>query len=243
MDNYNRFAEIYDALMYDIDYVVWKEYFDNIFQRYGIEPTNLLEMACGTGNITVELAKSYKVMGFDLSEQMLVQAYEKLAGKKNVKLFHGDMTKFNLNREFDSVICACDSLNYITEYDDLVKSFANAYTHLKTGGLFIFDVNSYYKLSEVIGNNTFTDEVDDLLYVWQNEFVDDIANFSINYFAQVEDGLYERFSEVHRERAYTVEQIVDGLKTAGFGDIEYYEAFTFNEIKKNTQRINFVARK
>ena len=242
-NNYNKFASIYDDLMYDIKYDKWKEYIDSIYSKYGIETTNILEMACGTGNLTKELSESYKIIAFDKSEAMLVEAYEKLQGIKNVRLLNLDMTDFNLDREFDSVVCACDSINYLQSEDDLLKCFKSAYKHLRKDGAFVFDINSEYKLKHIIGNNTFTDEVDNMLYIWQNDFDEEnnIASFNINYFVEIDDDIYERFTEVHEERAYSVDMIVDALNKVGFQRIDSYDEFTFDDANEQTKRINFVA--
>ncbi|NLY20827.1 MAG: class I SAM-dependent methyltransferase [Tissierellia bacterium] len=242
-NSYNKFASIYDDLMYDIKYDKWKEYIDSIYKKYEIDTKNILEMACGTGSLTKEMSKSYKIIAFDKSESMLVEAYEKLQGIKNVRLLNLDMTDFDLAREFDSVVCACDSINYIQSVDDLLKCFENAYKHLRKEGAFVFDINSEYKLKYIIGNNTFTDEVDNMLYIWQNDFDEEMnmASFNINYFVEIDDGIYERFTEVHEEKVYSVETIIDTLKKAGFEKIDSYDEFTFDEANEKTKRINFVA--
>src|SRR5699024_3329386 len=137
-------------------------------------------MACGTGNLTYHLGKAgYSITSFDLSEDMLSIAYNKLMGFSNIKLLQQDMRSFRINEKYDSIIAICDSINYITEKDHLFNTFKNAYAHLNKGGLFIFDINSYYKLKEIIGNNIFIEDRGDIFYTWQNYFDDekDICQF------------------------------------------------------------------
>ncbi len=244
MDAYNEFAYIYDELMDDFDYDKWADYIREIFEKYGREPRTILEMACGTGNLTHELAQDgYRLTAFDLSEEMLAQAYKKLGRYKNVNLLNLDMIDFELNRKYDSVIAICDSINYILQEEDLLSSFKNVYEHLEDGGLFIFDINSYYKLKEIIGKNTFVSEGENTFYSWQNYYDDkyDICDFFLTFFVEGQDGKYTRFDEEHSEKAYKVQTIVDLLKKAGFKKIDYYEGFSFREPVKDTQRINFVA--
>ncbi len=244
MDAYNEFAYIYDELMDDFDYGKWAEYIKDIFGKYGKEPRNILEMACGTGNLTYELAKDgYRLTAFDLSEEMLAQAYKKLGRYKNVKLLNLDMVDFNLNRKYDSVIAVCDSVNYILEEENLLSSFENVYEHLEDGGLFIFDINSYYKLKEIIGKNTFVSDQENTFYSWQNFYDEklDICDFFLTFFVEGEDGKYTRFDEEHSEKAYKLETVVRLLKKAGFTKVDYYEGFSFNQLAEDTQRINFVA--
>ncbi|MGO1369170.1 MAG: class I SAM-dependent DNA methyltransferase [Senegalia sp. (in: firmicutes)] len=239
---YNRFAEIYDRLMTkDIDYDEWYNYIEDLFKRIDKKPKDILEMACGTGNLTEILAKNrYDVECFDLSEEMLVIAYEKLRKYKNVSIRNMNMIDFKFNKKFDSVISICDSINYIINMKDLEKTFLNVFNHLKDGGIFIFDINSYYKLSEVIGNNTFIYDEEDVFYTWENEFEDDICNFYLTFFLKEKD-IYHRFNEVHKERAFHIEEIMLLLKKVGFKEISSFDGLSFKKPSKKSTRINFLA--
>ncbi len=244
MNSYTEFASLYDELMNDFDYESWANYIEMIFEKYGKAPKNLLEMACGTGNLSYFLAKRrYNLVCFDLSEDMLSKAYKKLNRYKNVKLLELDMTDFNINKKFDSVISICDSINYLTDIDDLYSCFKNVYNHLDEDGLFIFDVNSYYKLKNIIGNNTFVEDRDDIFYTWQNYFDEetDICEFYLTFFKRQGENLFNRFDEEHHERAYKIESIIELLRKVGFKSIDYYNAFTFDNAGDKDERINFVA--
>lgn len=244
MSRYVEFANLYDELMKDFDYELWADYIEEIFNRYQIKPKYILEMACGTGNLTYNLAKQrYNIVCFDLSSDMLSKAYDKLGRYKNVKILNQNMVNFNLNKKFDTVISICDSINYITKEDDLIECFKNVYNHLNKDGVFIFDINSYYKLRSIIGNNTFVEDRDDIYYIWQNYYDEEthICEFYLTFFKQNPDGSYHRFDEEHNERAYKVCDIIKMLQDVGFISIDIFEGFTFNEIKETTERINFVA--
>lgn len=246
MEAYNEFAYIYDELMNDFDYEKWAGYINSIFKKYKKDPKNILEMACGTGNLTYHLAREgYRLTAFDLSEEMLAQAYKKLGRYKNVELLNLDMIEFDLNKKYDSVISICDSINYILEEEDLASSFENVYRHLEEDGIFIFDINSYYKLKNIIGNNTFINDQEETFYTWQNFYDDEvnICDFFLTFFVREKDGKYSRFEEEHSEKAYKIKEIVRLLKEAGFKNIDYYEGFTFDGVVEKTQRINFVALK
>lgn len=246
MGSYGEFASIYDQLMNDFDYKEWGNYIELIFKNYNLNAKKILEMACGTGALSVHLAdKRYQMVCFDLSEEMLSKAYEKLGRYKNVKLLKQDMSKFKINETFDSVIAICDSINYITNLEDLEKTFKNTYDHLNENGLFIFDINSKYKLKHIIGNNTFVEDSEDVFYTWQNSYdeTEDICEFYITFFI-TEDGInYNRFEEEHYEKAYNLDEIILSLQKAGFSKIDYYNAFTLDPIEEKTERINFVAMK
>ncbi|NLW22682.1 MAG: class I SAM-dependent methyltransferase [Tissierellia bacterium] len=241
---YGKFAALYDELMADVDYKKWYMYIESIFDRFGKSPETVLEMACGTGNLSYYLAEAgYNLTCFDLSSEMLSIAYNKLNRFKNVNLLNQNMVDFKINKKFDSVISICDSINYILEDEDLLDTFRNVRNHLKDDGIFLFDINSYYKLKNVIGNNTFVEDRTSLFYVWQNYFDDEenIAKFYLTFFIEDGGGLYVRFDEEHIERAYHIDEIVKILKLASFKEIYYFDAFTFNEPNDYSERINFVA--
>ena len=152
MSYYGDFSFYYDELMDDVDYEHWYLYIEEIFNELKVKPNDILEMACGTGSLTYYLCKNgYNVTCFDKSTEMLSVAYNKLISFRNIKILNQDMTSFSINKKFDCVISICDSINYIIDEDNLLKVFKNVNEHLKKDGLFIFDINSFYKLSNKIG--------------------------------------------------------------------------------------------
>lgn len=244
MNNYGKFANIYDGLMTDFNYENWFKYIKNIFDKYNIAPKRILEMACGTGNLSYYLAKEgYDLTCFDLSPDMLSQAYKKLRKYKNVEIINQNMINFNLKKSYQAVISICDSINYIIKEEDLEKTFKNVWNHLDEDGIFIFDINSYYKLKHIIGNNTFIEDREDVFYIWENiyDVKKDICEFYLTFFFKDDEVKYERFDEMHKERAYKTDKIEELLYRVGFTNVEYYEGFTFEKIDKKTERINFVA--
>jgi ubiquinone/menaquinone biosynthesis C-methylase UbiE len=245
MDYYEKFALYYDDLMDDIDYENWFLYIEDIFSKFNLKPKNLLEMACGTGNLTYYLCnKGYKVTCFDRSSDMLSIAYNKLSSFRNVNILNQDMVNFRINKKFDAIVSICDSINYIVNDKELLRTFKNVYEHLENDGIFIFDINSYYKLSTVVGNNIFVEDREDIYYIWQNYFDEDnkFAHFYLTFFIK-ENDKFVRFDEEHLERAYQIEEIKSLLKCSGFDDIFCFEAFSFNKPEMESDRINFVAKK
>lgn len=246
MDTYGKFAGIYDDLMTDFDYEEWFNYIEDILRKNNVKPKNILEMACGTGNLSYYLGKKgYDLTCFDLSADMLSRADEKLSSFNNVRLLNQNMIDFNIYEKFDCILSICDSINYITEKDDLLETFKNVYNHLEDDGIFIFDINSFYKLKYIIGNNTFVEDREDIFYSWENYFdeEDNICEFYLTFFFSEDGKNFQRFDEDHLEKAYKVDEIVDLLKEAGFEDIEYFEAFGFEKPVEETERINFVVKK
>lgn len=248
MDQYKDFAFIYDELMNEVDYNGWVEYIEEIIKKEGTKVQNILELACGTGNLTIPLTKKkYDIAGIDISEEMLGVAREK-AEKEGVELvlLQQDIAELDFDiTNLDCVLCACDGFNYITYDEDLENVFKKTYELLKENGLFIFDISSFYKLSSVLGNNMYGENREDVAYMWQNYFDDEenLVEMELAFFVKDEDGRFERFEEVHQQRAYTEEEILDMLQSVGFKDIKVYSDFTFEAPKEDSERIFFVGKK
>ncbi len=244
MQNYGKFSELYDYLMDDFDYKLWAEYIREIFAKYNMNTKSILEMACGTGNLTSELLElGYFVDAFDKSEEMLALARNKLRKYKRARLFSLDMTDYNMNKKYDAVISACDSINYVLVETELLKVFKNVYEHLESGGVFIFDINSEYKIKNILGDNVFLEDRGNTFYTWENRFNPEtnIVEFLLTFFTS-DDGInYTRFDELHKERAYSLEEVTKTLIDAGFQRIEALDAFTFNPANEHSERINFLA--
>jgi len=242
---YADFAYYYDYLMSDIDYNAWGGYIDKIIKKYGVLYTDVLEIACGTGNIAICMAKKgYDITAFDLSEDMLSIASNKIIDSEvEVKLLYQDMRDIKINDDFGIILCLCDSINYITDENELKSIFIWVFNHLKPGGLFIFDINSAYKLEKIIGNNTFTYNKDELAYIWDNYISDEgTVEFYLTFFTK-EGSLFRRFDEFHVEKIYETLDISGYLENIGFEKIDVYDGFTFDKPDEESERINFVIKK
>ena len=177
---YGDFAEIYDELIYeDIDYDSMCSRIIEICKEQKINFNNYLDIACGTGNVTLRLAKNFKeAFAVDLSEDMLREAFEKLKKEKvKCKILCQDMSELTLNRKFDLITSVLDSSNYIIEEDKFINYLRSVKNHLDDNGVFIFDINSYYKLSSILGNNIYTYSEEEVFYTWENVFEEEIFNF------------------------------------------------------------------
>lgn len=240
---YNRFSDLYDKLVFDIDYIKYSDNIFQILQKNGILEGEILEIGCGTGNLTRQLArKNYNILAFDNSIEMLNVAFPKLIELENVNLVMQDMYKFRYkDYSFDAVISLLDVINYISDEKKLEKLFADIYSGLREGGVFIFDLNSYDKLINVLGNNTFVYEKDNVFYTWENRLEDDLVHFNLNFFVE-EDGMYERISENQVERYYEIDFIVELLEKIGFKNIKFIDE-DGGKYTEKTQRILFSAKK
>ncbi|MBQ5695287.1 MAG: class I SAM-dependent methyltransferase [Clostridium sp.] len=242
---YGEFAKIYDELINeDINYDEMVKRILDICNLHNLELNDYLDIACGTGNVTIRIAKYFKnIYGVDLSEDMLREAFDKFKKEKiKGKIICQDMTELSLNREFDLITSVLDSTNYITDINGLQEYFKGVYNHLKSNGLFIFDVNSYYKLSEILGNNIYTYSEEEVFYTWENVFEEDLLSMFLTFFVKKGE-LYERFEEEHLERAYTEEQLEKELEKANLEVIAKFDGYTENYVQANTERIVYVVKK
>lgn len=232
--------------MVDAPYEDWVRFAESEWARYGIKPEKVMDLACGTGNISILLARrGYDVTGVDLSEEMLAIAEQKArsAGAR-VRLYRQDMSRFQAPERMDCVVCFCDSLNYLTDPRDVEQTFASVYRALRPGGIFLFDVHSLYKIREIFGNETFHWVDDDLVYIWdcQLEESDEIYHF-LTFFAKEDDGLYRRFEETHVQRGYSAQQLQTWLVDAGFVNIRLQADFQNEPPVRSSERLFFSCQK
>lgn len=245
---YNKFSDLYDDLVFDIDYKKYANNIFNILEKCNLKNANLLEIGAGTGNLTLELAKdkSLRILAFDNSIEMLNHAYKKVKNFNNVNIIEYDMYKFPFSKfKFDAIISLLDVMNYIIDRTDLEGIFKDIYSSLNKGGVFIFDLNSRYKLKEVLGNNVYIYEKDNIFYTWENEIDEDdedLIYFDLNFFIKEKDK-YTRIKEEQIERYYSIEFIINLLKRIGFSSIEYLDEDGGEFIENKTQRILFSAKK
>ena len=243
---YGDFAEIYDRLQ-DIDYDSFVEYYEKIFEKFGIKPKLVLDLACGTGNITLPMAKKgYDMIGVDLSEEMLGIAADKAREDNlDVLLLNQDMTEFELYGTVDAAVCALDGVNYLTEDGDVQKLMLLIKNYLNPDGIFIFDINSEYKLKTVLGDNTFVYDEDDVYCVWSNSYDEEekICGFTLDFFKKTENGLYERFEEYQEERAYSVDELKSAAEEAGLEVVGIYGDRGFESPAETCERIFIVLKK
>lgn len=243
---YNEFANIYDELIYeDVNYDEVAKKILEICRDNNIKFEDYLDLACGTGNVAMKVCKEFKnTFAVDISDDMLNIAFEKFKEMKvKAKVICQDMCELSLNHKFDLISCVLDSTNYITEDGDLYAYFLKVYEHLKDDGIFIFDINSYYKLSEVLGNNIYTYSSDDIFYTWENVFENNILNMFLTFFVKNSEGLYERFEEEHIERAYTEDYIEQALGKCKFKLLGKFDGYSNNIINKKSERILYIVKK
>lgn len=261
--SYNTFASFYDELTDNISYPARAAYFDSIIRRWCPKASILLDLACGTGTLSIELARlGYDVVGTDGSEQMLSEAMQ-----NKVRALYGEdfereepsdpsierllflcqpMQQLDMYGTIDAAVCALDSLNHITDPAVVQKVFDRVSLFMNPGAVFVFDVNSVYKHREVLGNNVFVFDREDVFCVWQNTLSEDgfQVQMDLDFFAyNDEDDRYTRTQESFCERAYTDEEIRGFIEKSGMKLLETYAGDSFEPVQPDTQRIVYVAQK
>ncbi len=224
---YHAISAFYDRVNADIDYDAWADYIEEHFRRcLKNAPELLLDLACGTGRMTLTLAeRGYDMIGVDGSAEMLNIAMSRAreAGHGEILYLLQDMRAFELYGTVGAVTCCLDSVNYLTEEEDLRECFATVHNYLDPDGLFFFDVNTPYKFETVYGENSyvFDEEIENgrLVYCgWQNYYDPEtrLCDFDLSVFTEDADGRYRREDESHTERCYTLSELTDMLTETGF---------------------------
>jgi Methylase involved in ubiquinone/menaquinone biosynthesis len=245
MEIYREFASVYDLMQYDIDYPLWINQLEIIAKKHMTNPRSILELACGTGTISVGLSqKGYLCEALDISEDMLTIAQSKAydSGAK-IKFYHQDMANFSTKKKYDMVCCMCDGMNYQHDIDTLSKVMQQINLHLNEEGVVVFDLSSKYKLKEIIGNNTFAETFESEAYIWENEYDEtlNLLNFSLTIFKDEGNG-YERYEEFHTQRAYEIEDVLTVINPF-FEVLDIVDGDSFKQKHEQSQRICFILKK
>ena len=249
MSSYESFARVYDLFMDNIPYEEWCEYLAGLLEDQGIREGLVLELGCGTGNMTRLLAeKGYDMIGVDNSVDMLEIAMEKKEEEEQDILYLlQDMREFELYGTVRAVVSVCDSMNYIIEEEDLLEVFRLVNNYLDPGGIFIFDLNTEYKYEKILGDTTIAEDREDASFIWDNyyDLEEKINEYDLVLFIPEEkDGeiLYRKYEETHYQKVYSLERVKELLLEAGMEYIAAYDAFTREPARKDSERIYILAR-
>lgn len=241
MESYHQFSQIYDELIReDIDYQKMADF----IKSYIPKNSYYLDLGTGTGNLAVLISPIFKETYLvDLSTDMLTMASSKFQEKSIPhQAFAVSMIDINFPVKFDLITSSTDSINYLIQEDEVKNLFKKVYNHLKQNGVFIFDLNSPYKIKEILGNNDYIYNGEDLLYTWQNTLDGDVVEMDLNFFVRNQN-YYERFEEMHYERSYELGEIRDWLKEANLELVSVHPGYEEGPILTNTERFVFIARK
>lgn len=248
MDAYTSFARVYDTFMDNVPYKEWADYYEGILKKNGITDGLVLDLGCGTGSMTEELAsRGYDMIGVDYSEDMLEIAMEKKAESNHDILYLlQDMREFELYGTVRAIVSACDSVNYIIEEEELEEVFRLVNNYLDPNGLFLFDFNTEYKYREILGEQTIAEDREDCSFIWENYYYeeDQINEYELTLFIQEEEqpDLYRKFQETHLQKGYTLEGMKALLERAGLVFEGATDADTGGSVTDESERIHVIAR-
>ncbi len=210
------------------------------------EKNLVLDLGCGTGTLTELLyQKGYDMIGVDYSEEMLGIALEKKESSGSEILYLcQDMRELDLYSTVGTVVCVCDSVNYLLENDEVEETFALVNNYLYPGGLFIFDFNTVYKYEKVIGDAVIAENRDACSFIWENYYHGEerLNEYDLTIFVQEEGELFRRFTETHFQRGYTLEEMKGFVEKAGMEIVLVLDADTRKEPEEKSERIYIAAR-
>ena len=290
MEAYSSFAEVYDLFQDNIPYEEWCEYLAGLLQEYGVQDGIVLDLGCGTGTVTELLAeRGYDMIGVDNAEEMLGIAMRKKAARiiakeeamaeagedvsgaaeihdrdrrDSILYLCQDMREFELYGTVAAAVSICDSMNYITDLEDLTQVFRLVNNYLDPNGVFIFDMNTPYKYEELLADNTFAEVRDESSFIWENYYDEEerINEYALTLFIREQeeesddedeeswsggfggDGVYRRYTETHYQRSYTLEEVQEAAEEAGLIWVAAYDAFTKEPVREDSERIYIVLR-
>lgn len=258
MQPYTGFAAVYEMFMDNVPYEEWAVYMTKLLKKYGINQGLVLELGCGTGSMTRQLAaKGYDMIGIDNSEEMLQIARDKGEESNNKILYLcQDMREFELFGTVAAVTSVCDSMNYILSEEDLLQVFKLVNNYLDPNGVFIFDLDTQYAYEEVLGDSTIAEKREEGSFIWENTYYEeeqmneiDLTLFIPEPLDEKEgtDGdsqqrLFRRYEEIHYRKAYSLKTVKRLIEEAGMEWVAVYEALTEKKPKKDTERVYIIAK-
>ena len=246
MSSYSFFAKYYDELTQNVEYSRRADYFSALLLSCGIESGTVLDLACGTGSLTVELSKrGYDMIGVDASGDMLCRAQNKAFESGVSPMFLCQrMQELDLYGTVDAAVCSLDSINHLTDEEDVRRTFERLRLFVAPGGVFIFDVNTVYKHKNVLGDNVFVYEYPDVFCVWQNSFngQDNTVDIELDFFEKSGE-TYKRRSENFSERAYEIDFLKSLLDKTGFDTKFVFDDMSREPLRADSQRAVIAARR
>ena len=246
MEAYTDFARVYDELMDETPYTEWSLFLVSRLRECGIMDGLVLDLGCGTGNMTELLyVAGYDMIGVDASADMLEQAVRKKEEARiDVLYLMQEMEAFELYGTVRAVVCCCDCVNYLTEPEALLRCFQLVNNYLDPDGVFLFDFNTIHKYRDEIGDTVIAENRDDCSFIWENTYDEDsrMNEYDLTLFIKEADDRYAKHTELHSQRAYELSEIKELLARAGLRFECAFDDYTENAPNGQSGRIVVLAR-
>ena len=238
---YNEFAYFYDEFNGEADYDALYQAVVQRLQAHGITDGLVADLGCGTGELTLMLAQAgYDMIGVDQSEEMLCVVRDKaeqLGLAAGLMLLQQDILQLELYGTIRAAVSTFDTLNHVPDLDGAIRSAA---FFMEKGGVFVFDMNTPYKHTQVLGCNEFRIEGPDADCVWQNHSQPEQGRVKIEL-AIHDHTTGETFREAFYEYTYPLEQVKALLEKHGFRLESVCDGETFGPLRPDSQRYLFCA--
>jgi SAM-dependent methyltransferase len=185
--------------------------------------------------------RGVEVTGVDRSQAMIEAARAKaLEGDFRIDYYEQDVAEMDIPKRFDTAFSFFDSLNYVTDPDQLRLAFGRVAAHLEPDGLFLFDLNTEYAFV----NDMFTQEnmrpASPVRYRWRSEYDTPSKVCTVKMEFWVSEP-YESFIETHVQRAHSPEEVRAWLGEAGFIDVRAYDSYTLDRPNSRSDRVHYSA--
>ncbi len=248
---YTKLPEIYDAVMEDVDYVVWADFIDEVIQRHHPDPQTVLEMACGTGSLSLALNRyrCYDIMGTDKSPGMIQKAREKAARRNaSVPFQVMDFLDINLNKTFDIIVSVFDSINYLRSKEDIQQLLKQTRNIMHKWSLFIFDFTTPRNSKQAIKYLDNDERVTENNYHYFRKSIYDAGRqihynvFEIEELADDRQEVIHRYTEEHRQRIYSLTQMQEIIEETDFEIVAAYSEFDIKKATSKSLRVTMVLR-
>lgn len=241
---YGSFATVYDTFMDNVPYDAWAARYEEILKQHGISDGILLDLGCGTGNMTLRFSeKGYDMIGVDLSMDMLEIAREKSEGR-GILYLEQDMREFELYGTVKAILCVCDSINYILDQEEVEQVFSLVDNYLDPDGIFIFDFNTDYKYREIIGDQVIAEDRDEVSFIWDNYYDEEsrMNEYELSIFVQEKEDIYRKYQEFHYQKGYTLNEMKEALEKAGLVFLSAEDGEEGGPVREDSGRILVVAK-
>lgn len=235
---YNEFAYFYDEFNDDADYDALFAAVTARLRENGVDSGILVDLGCGTGDLTLMLSQAgYDVIGVDQSEEMLAVLREKAAELEisDLLLLRQDLLELDLFSTIRAAVATFDTFNHIGPLPRLEQAIARAALFMEKDGVLVFDMNTPYKHTHILSNNTFTLEAEDAVCVWENRLEPEDQRTRISIRITYSDS-GEACDEEFYEYWYTLDQIKAICSAHGLEIVDVRDGESFGDCTETSQR-------